>query len=225
MKARTFFVATFGVALLVLGVMTLLTGGKVILGVEAAVAVHGDFVPFVVWGNVGLGPLYLLAGGGMLARRRWAGRLAQGVALATLLLAFAFGLHILAGGAYEVHTAVALTVRFSVLAATGTIGHWLLTPRAITGSLRGHRGPLVINEDTRVSDILERYGDIAPVMEVFGVKRAGGLALRKILGRFITVKRAARVHGVPLDSFLSMVRQAAEPGFVERDEKARTIRA
>ena len=28
-----------------------------------------------------------------------------------------------------------------------------------------------INKDTRVSDILKEYGDIADVMEVFGVKR------------------------------------------------------
>ena len=28
-----------------------------------------------------------------------------------------------------------------------------------------------ITKDTRVSDILEEYGDIADVMEVFGVKR------------------------------------------------------
>ena len=31
-----------------------------------------------------------------------------------------------------------------------------------------------ITEDTRVSDILAEYGDIAEVMEAFGVKRVGG---------------------------------------------------
>ena len=30
-----------------------------------------------------------------------------------------------------------------------------------------------ITKDTRVSSILEEYGDIAPVMEVFGIKRVG----------------------------------------------------
>lgn len=29
-----------------------------------------------------------------------------------------------------------------------------------------------ITKDTRISEILENYGDIADVMEVFGVKRA-----------------------------------------------------
>ena len=30
-----------------------------------------------------------------------------------------------------------------------------------------------ITKDTRVADILDEYGDIADVMEVFGVKRVG----------------------------------------------------
>ena len=31
-----------------------------------------------------------------------------------------------------------------------------------------------ITKNTKVSDILEEYGDIADVMEMFGVKRVGG---------------------------------------------------
>lgn len=68
--------------------------------------------------------------------------------------------------------------------------------------------PLAITKDTKVSDILEQYGDIAEVMEAFGVKRAGGLAVRKVLGKFLTVERAAKVHRVPLDEFLPMVQRA-----------------
>lgn len=68
--------------------------------------------------------------------------------------------------------------------------------------------PLRITKDTRVSDILAAYGDIAEVMEVFGVKRAGGLAVRRILGRLLTVQRAAMVHRVPLQTFLPMVQRA-----------------
>jgi 2-polyprenyl-3-methyl-5-hydroxy-6-metoxy-1,4-benzoquinol methylase len=67
---------------------------------------------------------------------------------------------------------------------------------------------LIITRHTRVSEILEHYGDIADVMEVFGVKRAGGLALRKVLGKLLTVERAAKVHRVPLDKFLPMVQSA-----------------
>ncbi len=209
MTTRKLILAALGVALLVLGVMTLVTGGKVIMGDEAAMAAHGDFVPFVVWGNVLLGPLYITAAVGLLARLKWAGRLAQGVAVATLVLAWAFGLHALMGGAYEVHTAIALTVRTTVLAVAGTGGHWILRSMRDLGAEASSSGTLIITEDTLVSDILEEYGDIAEVMEAFGVKRAGGLAVRKILGRVLTVKRAAAVHGVPLDDFLLMVRRAA----------------
>jgi len=65
-----------------------------------------------------------------------------------------------------------------------------------------------INLDTRVYDILKEYGDIAEVMEVFGVKRVGPYSIRRILTRFITVKRAAFVHRVPPDNFLKMVQNA-----------------
>ncbi len=69
--------------------------------------------------------------------------------------------------------------------------------------------PLQITEDTRVSAILTEYGDIAEVMEAFGVNRVGGLALRKTIGRVLTVKGAARLHRVPLQEFLPMVQRAA----------------
>ena len=67
-----------------------------------------------------------------------------------------------------------------------------------------------ITKDTRVSDILEEYGDIADVMEVFGVKRVSGYSVRKFLTKAITVETAARVHRVPLDEFLDKVHKAVE---------------
>jgi hypothetical protein len=68
---------------------------------------------------------------------------------------------------------------------------------------------LIITKDTLVSDILAEYGDVADMMEAFGVKRAGGLAVRKTLGRLLTVERAAKVHRVPLAEFLPMIQKAA----------------
>jgi hypothetical protein len=65
-----------------------------------------------------------------------------------------------------------------------------------------------ITSRTLVSDILKEYGDIAEVMEIFGVKRVGGFGFRKFLTRFITVKTAAFVHRVPLEDFLGMVETA-----------------
>lgn len=69
-----------------------------------------------------------------------------------------------------------------------------------------------ITKDTRVADILEEYGDIADVMEVFGVKRVGRYSVRMLAARALTVEWAARVHRVPLEEFLTILREAVKPG-------------
>ncbi len=65
-----------------------------------------------------------------------------------------------------------------------------------------------ITKDTRVSTILGEYGDIADVMEAFGIKRVGRYSIRKIATRALTVEWAARVHRVPLDEFLEILNTA-----------------
>lgn len=65
-----------------------------------------------------------------------------------------------------------------------------------------------ITKDTRVSDLLDEYGDIADVMELFGVTRVGRFSLRKLLTKALTVERAAFVHRVPLDEFLAILHKA-----------------
>ncbi|MHA1992171.1 MAG: DUF1858 domain-containing protein [Candidatus Hodarchaeales archaeon] len=65
-----------------------------------------------------------------------------------------------------------------------------------------------ITKDTKVSYILKEYGDIADVMEVFGVKRVGKYSVRRLLTKALTVERAARVHKVPLDEFLDKLQKA-----------------
>jgi hypothetical protein len=65
-----------------------------------------------------------------------------------------------------------------------------------------------ITKDTKVSAILEQYGDIADVMEIFGVKRVARYSFRRMLTKALTVERAARVHRVPLDEFLEKLSQA-----------------
>ena len=65
-----------------------------------------------------------------------------------------------------------------------------------------------ITKNTRVSDILEQYGDIAEVMEVFGVKRVGRYSLRALATKALTVEWAARIHRVPLDEFLEILGRA-----------------
>ncbi len=74
-----------------------------------------------------------------------------------------------------------------------------------------------ITKDTRVSDILKEYGDIADVMEVFGVERVGRYSVRRMLTKALTVERAARIHRVPLDEFLEILRTAVNSGQIEKD--------
>ena len=65
-----------------------------------------------------------------------------------------------------------------------------------------------ITKDTRVSDILTEYGDIADVMEIFGVQRVGRYSIRRLAARALTVERAARLHRVPLAEFLRILNRA-----------------
>lgn len=65
-----------------------------------------------------------------------------------------------------------------------------------------------ITKDTKVSEILETYGDIAEVMEVFGIKRVAGYSFRKFLTKAVTVEWAARLHRVPLNEFLVILDKA-----------------
>lgn len=65
-----------------------------------------------------------------------------------------------------------------------------------------------ITKDTRVSEILLKYGDIADVMEIFGVQRVRKYSLRMFLAKALTVEWAAKVHRVPLDEFLRILNQA-----------------
>jgi len=67
-----------------------------------------------------------------------------------------------------------------------------------------------ITKNTRVADILNEYGDIADVMEIFGVNRVGRYSLRRLLGKVLTVKLAAHIHRVPLDEFLNILDKAVK---------------
>lgn len=66
----------------------------------------------------------------------------------------------------------------------------------------------IITKETKVSTILEEYGDIADVMELFGVERVGRYSIRKLATKALTVEWAARIHRVPLDEFLDILNKA-----------------
>jgi len=67
-----------------------------------------------------------------------------------------------------------------------------------------------ITKETRISDILEEYGDIAEVMELFGVKPVGRYSLRVLAAKALTVAWAARIHRVPLAEFMEILRKATQ---------------
>lgn len=100
-----------GVGAIVFGIMTLLSGGKVLFGGAAARAEAGAVVDFVLLFNFGAGFAYILAGVGAIVRQRWSLYLARFLAIATLLVFAALGVQIAMGGAFEVRTVAAMTLR------------------------------------------------------------------------------------------------------------------
>jgi uncharacterized membrane protein (DUF2068 family) len=98
------------------GLLTLREGGTVLFGSEAARLAAGAYVPFVLWFNFLAGFVYVIAGAGLWARRRWAVWLALSVAVGTAAVFAAFGIHMLLGGAFEMRTVAAMALRTTVWA-------------------------------------------------------------------------------------------------------------
>jgi len=97
------------------GALTIKSGGAVLFFDGEARAAAGDYVGFVLWFNFLAGFVYIIAGVGLWLR--WlpcAPRLSALIAVATLLVFAAFGAHVLSGGAYEVRTVVAMSIRSAV---------------------------------------------------------------------------------------------------------------
>ncbi len=101
---------------LAFGLLTLKSGGGVLF-FEGPRLAAGNYVPFVVWFNFLAGFAYIAAAIGLWLRERWAARLSAAIAILTFLVFAAFGLHILAGGAFEMKTVGAMTLRLGVWTA------------------------------------------------------------------------------------------------------------
>ncbi|SIS76475.1 hypothetical protein [Phaeovulum vinaykumarii] len=97
---------------MVFGGLTILSGGTTIMGALDM----GAVVPFVLWFNTAAGFFYVTVGVGLWVGRAWAFPLALGVLVATVLVFAAFGLHVVRGGAFEMRTVAAMTLRCAVLA-------------------------------------------------------------------------------------------------------------
>lgn len=92
----------------VFGVATVLSGGRVLFGSGTGA---GAYVPFVVAFNFTAGFAYVAAAVGLAAGRRWSAPLAAAIAVATVLVFAAFGVHVATGGAYEPRTVGAMALR------------------------------------------------------------------------------------------------------------------
>lgn len=100
----------------IFGLLTIKAGGSVLFS-EAARQAAGNYVPFVVWFNFAAGFAYVAAGIGIWKSAPWAGKAAAAIAIATLAVFIAFGVTILMGGAFEMRTVIAMTLRTGFWAA------------------------------------------------------------------------------------------------------------
>jgi hypothetical protein len=109
------------VVALVFGALTLASGGRALFGDAAAQAAVGNAVGFVLWFNFLAGFGYIAAALGLWLGRRWVVLLAILLALSTALVAAAFAVHVLNGGAYEMRTVGALAIRFGFWATISLV--------------------------------------------------------------------------------------------------------
>jgi hypothetical protein len=99
------------IAAMVFGVMTVFTGGRALFGSLETRSDFGNAVPFVLWFNFLAGFVYIVAGAGLMLCRRWAVYTSLFIAVSTILVFVAFGVHVIGGGAFERRTIGALTIR------------------------------------------------------------------------------------------------------------------
>ena len=109
--SRRLVLRAAAVIAIVFGLLTVISGGTALFGGPEARAAVGDAVPFVLWFNFFAGFAYIVAGGGLLAHLRWAVWLSVAILLSTAAVFAAFGFHVVQGGAYEMRTVGAMTLR------------------------------------------------------------------------------------------------------------------
>jgi hypothetical protein len=96
------------------GIVTIIVGGKTLFGGAEERAAAGNIVPFILWFNFVAGFAYIIAGFGLFLWKRWAAQLSGAIAVATIAVFIAFGIHIFLGGAFEARTVGAMIIRSAV---------------------------------------------------------------------------------------------------------------
>jgi hypothetical protein len=99
---------------IIFGIVTIVVGGKTLFGGADERAAAGNIVPFVLWFNFVAGFAYVIAGVGLFWWKRWAAQLSAAIAVATMAVFIAFGIHIFLGGMFEARTVGAMIIRSAV---------------------------------------------------------------------------------------------------------------
>ena len=115
----------------VFGIMTIKSGGSVLFINGEARQAAGNYVDFVLWFNFLAGFFYVAAGIGIWLEKAWAAKVAITIAVLTLLVFAAFGVHILNGGEYEQRTVIAMSVRSLLWTAIAVISWYQLLRRTV----------------------------------------------------------------------------------------------
>lgn len=106
--------AVAAIVAIVFGLATLQSGGMVLFGPVEAQLSAGAVVPFVLWFNFLSGFVYITTGLGLWRMARWGFRLAAGLTVALAVILALFGAHVAGGGAFEIRTLYALSLRLVI---------------------------------------------------------------------------------------------------------------
>ena len=108
------WIAVLALVAILFGVVTIVVGGRTLFGGVEARAAAGSIVSFVLWFNFVAGFAYVIAGIGLLLWKRWAAYLSATIAVTTIAVFIALGIHIFAGLAFEARTVGAMILRSAV---------------------------------------------------------------------------------------------------------------
>ena len=108
---------------IVFGLVTIKAGGMVLFTEGEAHQAAGNYVPFVLWFNFLAGFAYITAGIGLWLQHSWAALFAMVIAVFTLLVFIALGVHIYFGGAYEMRTIGAMSMRSIIWMGIASIAY------------------------------------------------------------------------------------------------------
>lgn len=113
MKDKNKIIIGFILGLLAIGfgVMTIKSGGFALFGGVEGKEFAGQYVPFVLWFNFIAGFFYVISGGGIILKTKWALKLSIALAALTLIVFLGFGIHIFLGNSYETRTIGAMSIR------------------------------------------------------------------------------------------------------------------